>query len=147
MFSTPYAIWKAQLFYGLFFSSTNDLVLHAYSDVNCTRDPLTVLQLVGIVSYYSRDALISLQLRSKLLWLNIVLWLTPLLNSFGCTLFSRTRASLFVLARWFIVLFRLLIIISFKIRPNKLRLNVISFITIFSWSPPTSIYVFRGTTW
>ena len=33
LFSTPYAIWKVQLFYGLFFSSTNDLVLHAYSDV------------------------------------------------------------------------------------------------------------------
>ena len=65
LFSTPYAIWKAQLFYGLFFSSTNDLVLHAYSDVNCTRDPLTVLQLLGIVSYYSRDALISLQSKKQ----------------------------------------------------------------------------------
>lgn len=41
------------------------MVLHAYSDVNRTRDPLTVLQLPSIVSYYSRDALISLQSKKQ----------------------------------------------------------------------------------
>ena len=96
-----YMIKMALIFHRLFFpSSTNDLVLCAYFDTE-------YYFLLG-------DALISWWVNKQIAvsWSIIEVkyhaWLTPLLNSFGCALFSRTWESLFLELLWFIVINKVL---------------------------------------